>query len=104
MNFRSRSSSMMGEAHSTGERAESSLLTLPQGSSRVLPPSGKEETMSTAIRQAPARFRVLGLLGALLGAAAPAALGAGFELFDQAAKPAGMAGAFVAQANDPSAV
>ncbi len=60
--------------------------------------------MSTAIRQAPARFRVLGLLGALLGAAAPAALGAGFELFDQAAKPAGLAGAFVAQANDPSAV
>ncbi|HEY7214326.1 MAG TPA: outer membrane protein transport protein [Thermoanaerobaculia bacterium] len=62
--------------------------------------------MATAIRQAlerPARSRALGLLCLLLGSA-PAALGAGFELFDQAAKPAGFAGAFVAQANDPSAV
>jgi long-chain fatty acid transport protein len=57
-----------------------------------------------AIRQTPARFWTLGLLCFLLGPAVPAARAAGFELFDQGAQAAGLAGAFTAQANDPTAI
>jgi long-chain fatty acid transport protein len=39
-----------------------------------------------------------------LGVASPAVAGGGFELFAQGSKAAGLAGAFVAQADDPTAV
>jgi long-chain fatty acid transport protein len=63
--------------------------------------------MPLAIHRAPerpARFWGLGLLCILLGFTAPAVRAAGFEVFDQGAKSAGLAGAFVAQASDPSAI
>lgn len=46
---------------------------------------------------------VLGV-GAILGSASPLAAGGTFELFAQGSKAAGMAGAFVAQADDPTAI
>ncbi|MDX1501178.1 MAG: outer membrane protein transport protein [Thermoanaerobaculia bacterium] len=48
-------------------------------------------------------FRVAMVLGACLTAAAPA-LGGGFSIFEQGSKAMGMAGAFTAQADDPSAL
>ena len=76
--------------------------------------------MSHPLRQVsepPSRFRagrrragtaallclLLGHLGDL-ASIAPRAHAAGFEVFDQGARPAGLAGAFVAQVSDPTAV
>jgi long-chain fatty acid transport protein len=56
------------------------------------------------VSEPPARLRAAALLCLLLGHAAPMARAAGFEVFDQGARPAGLAGAFVAQASDPTAV
>lgn len=50
------------------------------------------------------RFRQLTLITALASVLALPAFGAGFSIFEQGAKASGMAGAFVATADDPSAV
>lgn len=51
-------------------------------------------------------FHRLGLAALVVGllAAGPTAYGAGFGIFEQGAKAMGMAGAFTAQADDPSAI
>lgn len=46
----------------------------------------------------------LACLGGALAATAPPAAGAGFQVFEQAAKAAALGGAFAAQADDPSAM
>lgn len=50
------------------------------------------------------RTTALGSLLALIGLAASPAYGAGFGIFEQGSKAMGMAGAFTAQADDPSAI
>lgn len=57
------------------------------------------------MRSRPQIFRLaLALAVVGLAAAAPAAHGAGFGIFEQGSKAMGMAGAFTAQADDPSAM
>jgi long-chain fatty acid transport protein len=61
--------------------------------------------MRARVERRRAALAILGVgLAGLLTLAAPAVAGGGFELFSQGAKAAGMAGAFVAQADDPTAI